>query len=59
MTKIFASARKSKKYAVHVYIACRANALDQNVQLLDKIIEKCQLLELKKDESVEQVQQFG
>ena len=37
--------------------------LDQNVQqleyqLLDKIIEKCQLLEFKKDESVEQVHQF-
>jgi hypothetical protein len=38
--------------------------LDQNVQLLewqllDKIIEKCQLLELKKDESLEHVRQFG
>jgi hypothetical protein len=38
--------------------------LDQNdqlleLQLLDKNIEKCQLLELKKVESLEHVRQFG
>jgi hypothetical protein len=38
--------------------------LDQNnqqleLQLLNKNIEKCQLLELKKVESLEYVQQFG
>ncbi len=38
--------------------------LDQNdqlleLQLLDKSIEKCQLLEFKKVESLEHVRQFG
>ena len=33
--------------------------LDQNDQLLDKSIEKWQLLEFKKVESLEHVRQFG
>jgi hypothetical protein len=53
------TARKSPKKSFRADAIFRPKCQLLELQLLDKNIEKCQLLEFKKVESLEHVRQFG
>ena len=59
MPKKNETARKTPKKSFQADASFRTKCQLLKLQLLDKNIEKCQLLDFKKVESLEHVRQFG